>query len=63
MLRFENINFWFTLDDDVIKVRNFSNNSRKLDFEAAFLVNIDLHKISVLLIYNRFKFDNVVFFY
>ena len=34
MLRFENINFWLTLDDDVIKVRNLPNNSRNIDFKA-----------------------------
>ena len=51
MLRFENINFWLTLDDDVIKIRNLSNNSKKLILKGyGFLVNIDPHKISVLLI-------------
>ena len=62
MLRFENINFWLTLDDDVIKVRNLSNNSRNIDFKSmVFLVNINLHKISGLLIFNKLGFNNVVF--
>ena len=34
MLRFENTNFWLTLDDDVIKVRNLPNNSRNINFKA-----------------------------
>ena len=34
MLRFENINFWLILDDDVIRVRNLSNNSKNIDFKA-----------------------------
>ena len=34
MLRFENINFWLTLDDDVVKVQNLSDNLRNIDFKA-----------------------------
>ena len=34
MLRFENINFWLTLDDDVFKVQNLSDNLRNIDFKA-----------------------------
>ena len=37
MLTFENINFWLTLDDGVIKVRNLSNNSRKIYFKATII--------------------------
>ena len=59
-LRFDNVSFfWLNWEDDAVKVRNLTNNTKNVDFEA--IVNNDHRKISDLLVYNMMRFEKVDF--